>query len=74
MTDISPLSPALTTAVLAHLNAPPSSPSIPHLEQRISNYTQTVPWETAFRIVKRQETLETAVCPRLPDEFWDDGG
>lgn len=72
MTDISPLSSSLTTAVLAYLNVALALPSISHLEQLIDNYTQTVPWETAFRIVKRHETQETAVCPRWPDEFWDD--
>ena len=72
MTDISPLLPSLTTAVLAHLNVSPSLPALPHLEQLIGNYVRTVPWETAFRIVKRQETTETAVCPRWPDEFWED--
>jgi len=72
MTDIRPLASSLTTAVLSHLNVSPTSPSIQHLNHLIGRYTETVPWETAFRIVKRHETEETAVCPRWPDEFWDD--
>jgi hypothetical protein len=72
MTDISPLSTALTTAVLAHLNVPQTTPSIQYLEHLIGGYTRTVPWESAFRIVKRQETEETGTCPRWPDEFWED--
>lgn len=72
MTDIAPLSTALTTAVLSHLNLPKAAPSIPYLENLLSSYTQFVPWESASRIVKRHQTKETAACPRWPDEFWDD--
>lgn len=72
MTDIPPLASSLTTAVLSHLNVPSASPSIRHLNHLIGRYTETVPWETAFRIVKWKTTVETAVCPRWPSEFWDD--
>jgi hypothetical protein len=71
MTDISPLPSSLTTAVLTYLNMPAAFPCLPHLELLIGNYTKTVPWESAFRIVKRNET-KTAVCSRWPAEFWDD--
>jgi arylamine N-acetyltransferase len=72
MTDISPLSHSLTTAVLAYLNAPKAVPSLQHLEHLLDSYTRTVPWESAFRIVKRQKTVETGTCPRWPEEFWED--
>lgn len=72
MTNISPLAPLLTTAVLNHLNALQAKPSSQYLDFLMERYTQSVPWETAFRIVKRHETEETAICPRWPEEFWED--
>lgn len=42
------------------------------LDRLMAAYVQRVPWESAFRIVKRARTEDTAVCPRWPDEFWTD--
>ncbi len=72
MTDIPPLSAKRTTAVLNYLDIPHSYPSPQSLDLLMNRYTQRVPWETAFRIVKRHETGETGICPRWPDEFWQD--
>ncbi|MCB8945747.1 MAG: arylamine N-acetyltransferase [Ardenticatenaceae bacterium] len=68
----SPLSPALTAQVLAHLHMAPADPSLAHLEALIAACIRLVPWESAFRIAKRARTKETADCPRWPLEFWQD--
>jgi arylamine N-acetyltransferase len=31
-----------------------------------------VPWESAFRIAKRASTQDLSLCPRWPEEFWQD--
>lgn len=72
MTDIPPLSAKLTTVVLSYLNVSKANLSSQYLDHLMARYTRMVPWETAFRIVKRYETAETAVCPRWPEEFWND--
>ncbi|VAW32843.1 hypothetical protein MNBD_CHLOROFLEXI01-4254 [hydrothermal vent metagenome] len=67
-------------AVLAYLNIVEATPTLPFLEQLIAAYCRTVPWESAFRIVRRAETacmelVDTAVtanCPRWPEQFWQD--
>jgi hypothetical protein len=66
------LSPAFVDKILQHLGVKPATPTLPHLEALVSAYVRTVPWETAFRIVKRARTADTAVCPRWPEEFWTD--
>lgn len=65
-----PLDATLTDAVLAHLGVAAVAPSLTLLDGLIRAYTQTVPWESASRIVKRACTPETADCPRWPEEFW----
>ncbi len=67
-----PLSPPLTKTVLTHLGVSSTAPTLTFLNALIAAYTCTVPWETAFRIVKRANTADTNDCPRWPDEFWDD--
>ena len=62
----------LTTAVLNHLQITPNQPDLSLLEQLITAYTRTVPWESAFRIVKRAATAVIEECPRWPEEFWHD--
>lgn len=64
------LSPPFVKTVLQHLGVAPAPPTMPLLEILVDAYVRTVPWETAFRIVKRAKTVETAVCPRWPAEFW----
>ncbi len=67
-----PLDPELTTAVLHHLAVTPSQPDLCLLDQLVAAYTRTVPWESAFRIVKKAGTAVLADCPRWPEEFWRD--
>lgn len=66
------LAPVLKTAVLEQLNCPEADPSIQYLDRLIVSYCRTVPWETVFRIVHRDQIAETAVCPRWPEQFWQD--
>ncbi len=69
---ILPLSVHFTNNVLDFLNIQARQPTLSLLEALVNAYVRRVPWETAFRIVKRARTGETAVCPRWPEEFWTD--
>jgi hypothetical protein len=69
---ISRLSPHFVEMILRHLNVPAAAPTLSLLEALVNAYIRVVPWETAFRIVKRARTADTAVCPRWPEEFWTD--
>lgn len=69
---MSPLSAELKTAVLQQLNLPEQAPSLRYLDQLIGAYVQSVPWESAFRMVRREVVADTAVCPRWPEIFWQD--
>jgi arylamine N-acetyltransferase len=57
---------------LNHLGVAETAVTLPFLEQLIAAYCRTVPWESAFRIVRRAETAVTANCPRWPKQFWQD--
>jgi arylamine N-acetyltransferase len=67
-----PLSAELTKQVLKYLGVEIQPPSLKHVDELLEAYTQTVPWESAFRIAKRARTAASADCPRWPSEFWDD--
>lgn len=67
-----PLSPQLTRAVLVYLGIAAAPPTLNFLDEIVTAYVRAVPWESAFRIAKRARTLDTADCPRWPDEFWAD--
>ncbi|MCP4424732.1 MAG: arylamine N-acetyltransferase, partial [Chloroflexi bacterium] len=58
--------------VLAHLGVAEAAATLPFLERLIAAYCRTVPWESAFRIVRRAETAVTTNCPRWPEKFWQD--
>lgn len=67
-----PLDSDLTTAVLHHLAVTPAPPDLRLLDRLLAAYTRTVPWESAFRIVKKSRTAVLANRPRWPEEFWQD--
>ncbi len=67
-----PLSPELTRTVLSYLGVAAAPPTLDLVETIVTAYPSTVPWESAFRIVKRARARHTADCPRWPDEFWAD--
>lgn len=74
------LSDDMVGKILRHLGitAVPPIPTLAFLDQLMAAYCRTVPWESAFRIVRRAQTADTAQCPRWPAEFWqvalDKGG
>ena len=59
-------------AILEFLNYSPGPPGLRQLNRLIQAYTRKVPWESVFRIAKRASTPDPALCPRWPDEFWQD--
>lgn len=66
------LHPDLFTAVLQRLQVSPAKPDLLLLDRLIGAHVRTVPWESAFRIVKRSQTEALAGCSRWPEEFWQD--
>lgn len=70
MSDRTLLSSPHVQAILAFLGCQPGQPSLRRLDLLIDAYTRRVPWESAFRIVKRH--TEPDLCPRWPEEFWSD--
>lgn len=67
-----PLPPDLTRAVMDHLGVQIAPPTLALVDKLLATYIRVVPWETAFRIVKRARTIDTAYCSRWPEEFWQD--
>ena len=65
-----PLAPALTDRVLAYLGVERARPSPDHLEALVHANVRRVPWESAFRIVRRATTARRGDCPRWPEQFW----
>ncbi len=65
-----PLDADLTEAALRYLGVAPAAPTLDLLDELLTTYTRTVPWESASRIAKRARTPEIADCPRWPVEFW----
>lgn len=72
MIDYPILTVALRDRVLAYLSASVVRPSLRVLNSLISAYVQKVPWESVFRIAKRNRTPQLSDRPRWPEEFWTD--
>jgi arylamine N-acetyltransferase len=66
------LSPELTNQILSYLGCTREEPSIRYLNRLIRAYIRHVPWESVSRIVKRRATPKTELCPRWPEEFWQE--
>jgi arylamine N-acetyltransferase len=66
------LSPELMGQILSYLGCTREEPSIRYLNRLIRAYTRHVPWESVSRIIKRRATSKTELCPRWPDEFWQE--
>ena len=66
------LAPELTSRILSYLGCVREEPSVRYLNRLIRAYIRRVPWESVSRIIKRQTTSETELCPRWPEEFWQD--
>lgn len=67
-----PLSGPMLDAVLAYLAVTPAASDLALLNQLLLHYGQTVPWESASRIIKRARIDDTAQAPRWSEEFWKD--
>ena len=66
------LSSDFTNQILSFLGCVRETPSVRYLNRLIRAYIRHVPWESVSRIIKRNTTPETELCPRLPDEFWQE--
>jgi arylamine N-acetyltransferase len=62
----------LTSEILSFLGCSREKPSARYLNRLIRAYIRHVPWESVSRIIKRYTTPETELCPRWPDEFWQE--
>lgn len=70
--QINELTPSQTQSILKYLGVALQKPSVRYLNRLIDAHVHHVPWESVTRILKRNQTLVTANCPRLPAEFWED--
>ena len=66
------IDPELTSQILLYLDCTREEPSVRYLNRLIRAYIRHVPWESVSRIIKRNTTAETELCPRWPDEFWQE--
>lgn len=66
------ISPETTRDVLEFLGIQTGSLSFAHIDETLRAYTRSVPWETAFRIVRRARHDKLTDCPRWPEIFWAD--
>lgn len=67
-----PLDRAVVDEALAFLGCRRQRPSLGYLDALIGAFAHTVPWESVFRLIKRNATPLTADCPRWPQEVWRD--
>jgi arylamine N-acetyltransferase len=65
------LSSNLTRRILHHFALEKAQPVLRYLTALLNAYVQTVPWESASRIVRRAHVTKTEDCPRWPEEFWE---
>lgn len=63
---------ALVDEVLAFLGYRRQRPTLGYLDALIGAFAYRVPWESVFRLLKRDVTPLTADCPRWPQEVWRD--
>jgi len=66
------LAPELTSQILSYLGCNREELSVRYLNLLIPAYIRHVPWESVSRIIKRQTITATELCPRWPDEFWQE--
>lgn len=58
--------------ILKYLGCQVNEATLQDLNCLIHAYVRKVPWESVSRIIKRYSTVQTAECPRWPEEFWQD--
>jgi len=64
----------MTEKILQHLKAKKSSPTVEYLQQLMTAYCSSVPWESVSKIVKKELAFKTSDCLRLEEEFWTSTG
>lgn len=67
-----PLDDALVDEALAFLGCRRQRPTLAYLDALIGAFAHSVPWESVFRLIKRDAALRTVGCPRWPQEVWRD--
>jgi arylamine N-acetyltransferase len=65
------ISSNLVHRILHHFALENAPPTLPYLTAILDAYVQTVPWESASRMVRRTQVSDTQHCPRWPEEFWE---
>lgn len=58
--------------VLGFLGCRRQQPTFGYLNALIDAFICRVPWESVFRLIKRDASSETSDCPRWPREVWND--
>lgn len=66
------LNEAFVDDLLAFLKLRRRQPSVEYLDALIGSFIRKVPWESVFRIIKRNAMAATADCPRFPREVLSD--
>lgn len=72
LTDTPSLPAALCDQILSRFELPADPPAdLATLQQLVTCYTRTVPWESASRIMRRARLAESADCVLLGEAFWE---
>ena len=72
MTETKPLAPELTRRILRHFGLEPDlRTDLASLQELVTAYTRTVPWESASRIVRRAQHDSAENCVLYGTDFWD---
>lgn len=66
------LDESLVNEALAFLGCRRRQPTLGYLDALIGAFAHRAPWESVFRLLKRDATPQTADCPRWPQEVWSD--
>lgn len=66
------LDDALVDEALAFLGCRRQRPTLAYLDTLVGAFAHSVPWESVFRLLKRDATPLTEDCPRWPREVWRD--
>ncbi|RJP49658.1 MAG: hypothetical protein C4583_12055 [Anaerolineaceae bacterium] len=66
------LDDAFVDDALEFLKLRRQQPTFEYLNVLIDAFIHRIPWESVFRIIKRDATPATADCPRFPQEVWSD--
>lgn len=72
MTETAPLPTSLCRRIVSRFGMAMSPPrTLETLQQLVTGYTRSVPWESASRILRRARCAERADCFLLGEAFWE---